>query len=75
MSNEKCNNIRGSSTLNIRNGHQHTDIASLRSVSSDDVSGTIEGHCCSAEARNPAVKQGRRIQLLQVCVLLKCVFF
>lgn len=64
------NNIRVASSINIRNGHNAADVSSLRSVSSDDVSATIEGHCCSAEARNPAVKQGRRIQLLQVIFTL-----
>lgn len=44
----------------------HLDKMSIRSVSSEDVSTTVEGKCCSAAARNPAIKTGRRIQLMQV---------
>lgn len=45
------------------------DTMSIRSISSEDISGSIEGHCCSAEARNPAIKRGRQIQLLQMIIL------
>lgn len=47
-------------------GSNHLDKMSIRSVSSEDVSTTVEGKCCSAAARNPAIKTGRRIQLMQV---------
>ncbi|EDS27829.1 guanylate cyclase [Culex quinquefasciatus] len=56
----------------------HADRASIRSVSSEDVSSLAMGHdggggggggCCSAEAKNPAFKRGRRIQLMQMIVL------
>ncbi|CAD7089726.1 unnamed protein product [Hermetia illucens] len=50
--------------------HSHQpDITSLRSVSSEDVSGAAKGKCCSAAARNPAIKTGRRIQLFQMIIL------
>lgn len=43
------------------------DRMSVRSISSEDISADIEGKkCCSAAARNPAIKTVRRIQLLQV---------
>jgi hypothetical protein len=45
------------------------DSNSMRSTSSEDISGSIEGHCCSAEARNPAIKSGRQLQLLQMIIL------
>jgi len=36
-------------------------------ISSCDVSiSGSEMHCCSAEARNPAMKRGRQLQLIQV---------
>ncbi|XP_018792582.1 PREDICTED: uncharacterized protein LOC108971164 [Bactrocera latifrons] len=47
----------------------HLDKMSIRSISSEDVSATVEGKCCSAAARNPAIKTGRRIQLLQMIIL------
>ncbi|XP_053698462.1 uncharacterized protein LOC128745413 [Sabethes cyaneus] len=51
----------------------HVDSASIKSVSSEDVSmATANWHgkgCCSAEAKNPAFKRGRQIQLLQMIVL------
>ncbi|XP_054740745.1 uncharacterized protein LOC129246184 [Anastrepha obliqua] len=47
----------------------HLDKMSVRSVSSEDVSTAVEGKCCSAAARNPAIKTGRRIQLMQMIIL------
>jgi hypothetical protein len=45
------------------------DDASVRSVSSEDVSyGGMRGQCC-VKAANPAYKRGRRLQLLQMLVL------
>ncbi|XP_055371528.1 uncharacterized protein LOC129605660 [Condylostylus longicornis] len=56
---------------NHQHQHQHqSDKMSVRSISSEDVSTAIEyGNCCSAEARNPAIKTGRRIQLFQMIIL------
>ncbi|XP_067633351.1 uncharacterized protein [Eurosta solidaginis] len=45
------------------------DKLSVRSVSSEDVSTAVGGKCCSAAARNPAIKTGRRIQLMQMIIL------
>lgn len=42
------------------------DKMSIHSVSSEDISASNGGQCCSAAARNPAIKTGRRIQLMQV---------
>lgn len=47
---------------------QQLDKMSIHSISSEDISTTVGGKCCSAAARNPAIKTGRRIQLLQVIV-------
>lgn len=80
MRNGRCHD-KGSPKLNVtnhsghRNGihnnrqhsHHQNDGSSDGSISSEDISGEYEGHCCSAEARNPAIKRGRQIQLLQVC--------
>ncbi|XP_069680500.1 uncharacterized protein [Periplaneta americana] len=45
------------------------DSASVRSVSSEDVSYVgVRGQCC-VKAANPAYKRGRRLQLLQMLVL------
>ncbi|XP_055911221.1 uncharacterized protein LOC129945467 isoform X3 [Eupeodes corollae] len=49
--------------------HHQEDKISIRSISSDDISGALGGRCCSAAARNPAIKTGRRIQLFQMIVL------
>ena len=46
-----------------------TDNASVRSVSSEDVSYVgVRGQCC-VKASNPAYKRGRRLQLLQMLIL------
>lgn len=78
-------NVRIAS-INMKNGHHaagdnsggqgggSSDVVSLRSISSDDVSGATEGQCCSAEARNPVLKKGRRIQLLQVSEIFLYVY-
>lgn len=53
---------------------QQLDKMSIHSISSEDISTTVSGKCCSAAARNPAIKTGRRIQLMQVitcCVIRK----
>lgn len=42
------------------------DKISVRSISSEDISNVGSGRCCSAAARNPAIKTGRRLQLMQV---------
>lgn len=42
------------------------DKISVRSISSEDISSGGNGKCCSAAARNPAIKTGRRLQLMQV---------
>ncbi|CAD7014704.1 unnamed protein product [Ceratitis capitata] len=49
--------------------NNHLDKMSIRSLSSEDVSTAVEGKCCSAAARNPAIKTGRRIQLMQMIIL------
>uniref|UniRef100_A0A1I8PRX9 guanylate cyclase n=2 Tax=Stomoxys calcitrans TaxID=35570 RepID=A0A1I8PRX9_STOCA len=45
------------------------DKMSVHSVSSEDISTSNGGKCCSAAARNPAIKTGRRIQLMQMIIL------
>lgn len=47
---------------------QQLDKMSVHSNSSEDISTTDGGKCCSAAARNPAIKTGRRIQLMQVII-------
>jgi len=42
------------------------DKISVRSISSEDISSGGTGRCCNAAARNPAIKTGRRLQLMQV---------
>uniref|UniRef100_A0A1A9X302 guanylate cyclase n=1 Tax=Glossina brevipalpis TaxID=37001 RepID=A0A1A9X302_9MUSC len=42
---------------------------SVHSTSSEDISTAVEAKCCSAEARNPAIKTGRRLQLMQMIIL------
>lgn len=42
------------------------DKISVRSISSEDISNGGSGRCCNAAARNPAIKTGRRLQLMQV---------
>uniref|UniRef100_A0A1A9VKM1 guanylate cyclase n=1 Tax=Glossina austeni TaxID=7395 RepID=A0A1A9VKM1_GLOAU len=42
---------------------------SVHSISSEDISTAVEAKCCSAEARNPAIKTGRRLQLMQMIIL------
>lgn len=68
MWNGRCHHNQGSPMHHnsIAKNHHQSDMMSVRSISSDDISGAIEGHCCSAEARNPAIKRGRQFQLLQV---------
>ncbi|XP_017835379.1 uncharacterized protein LOC108594751 [Drosophila busckii] len=45
------------------------DKISVRSISSEDISNGGNGRCCSAAARNPAIKTGRRLQLMQMIIL------
>ncbi|XP_043066597.1 uncharacterized protein [Drosophila bipectinata] len=45
------------------------DKISVRSISSEDISSGGNGKCCSAAARNPAIKTGRRLQLMQMIIL------
>ena len=68
------------------NHHQHSlsqqqlqstnqlDKMSIHSISSEDISTTVGGKCCSAAARNPAIKTGRRIQLMQVSRIITIFF-
>lgn len=59
--------IQNQSNLNIRNGPSNGDTSSMRSVSSEDISTSdLPSYCCSSNATNPAIKSGRRFQLLQV---------
>nr|XP_029733821.1 uncharacterized protein LOC109405405 isoform X1 [Aedes albopictus]XP_029733822.1 uncharacterized protein LOC109405405 isoform X1 [Aedes albopictus]XP_029733823.1 uncharacterized protein LOC109405405 isoform X1 [Aedes albopictus] len=56
------------------NNLAHMDSASIRSISSEDISTAAAANwhgkgCCSAEAKNPAFKRGRQIQLMQMIVL------
>lgn len=53
------------------------DKMSIHSISSEDISTTVGGKCCSAAARNPAIKTGRRIQLMQVSanITIKTMIF
>lgn len=77
MWNGKCNlakeppsnALQTQTNLNIRNG-QRNDSASMRSISSEDISTSDlpSTCCCSSNATNPAIKSGRRFQLLQVCL-------
>lgn len=78
MWNGKCNpgkepppgSMQNQNDLNIRNGPAN-DTSSMRSVSSEDISTSdLPTACCSSNATNPAIKSGRRFQLLQVCVFL-----
>lgn len=75
MWNGKCNpakdppvgTIQNQNNLSIRNGPAN-DTSSMRSVSSEDISTSdLPSACCSSNATNPAIKSGRRFQLLQVC--------
>ncbi|XP_031627256.1 uncharacterized protein LOC116343374 [Contarinia nasturtii] len=77
MWNGKCNLAKGTpsgpiqnqNNLNIRNGSTN-DTCSLRSVSSEDISTSdLPSTCCSSNATNPAIKSGRRFQLLQMIIL------
>ncbi|SPP75897.1 uncharacterized protein LOC117592705 [Drosophila guanche] len=45
------------------------DKISVRSISSEDISNGGTGRCCNAAARNPAIKTGRRLQLMQMIIL------
>ncbi|XP_002074778.3 uncharacterized protein LOC6652499 [Drosophila willistoni] len=45
------------------------DKISVRSISSEDISNGGSGKCCSAAARNPTIKTGRRLQLMQMIIL------
>ncbi|XP_016941251.4 uncharacterized protein [Drosophila suzukii] len=45
------------------------DKISVRSISSEDISSGGTGRCCNAAARNPAIKTGRRLQLMQMIIL------
>ncbi|XP_037955770.1 uncharacterized protein LOC119685537 [Teleopsis dalmanni] len=63
---EQCHGKRGQKMLV---SSKPVDKLSVRSMSSEDVSVSYKNACCSAAARNPAIKTGRRIQLLQMIVL------
>ncbi|XP_056644589.1 receptor-type guanylate cyclase gcy-8 isoform X2 [Diorhabda carinulata] len=52
----------------IQNNIQEGDDASLRSLSSEDVSQAPRGYCC-AKSINPADGRGRKLHLLQMLVL------
>ena len=56
--------------MSPRNGSCMAEVSSVRSLSSDDVSGTkSRKKSCWARATDPAHRRGRRIQLLQMLVL------
>ncbi|XP_072749417.1 uncharacterized protein [Anoplolepis gracilipes] len=57
--------------MSPRNGSCVAEVSSVRSLSSDDVSGTKVNRkkSCWARATDPAHRRGRRIQLLQMLVL------
>ncbi|XP_018346873.1 PREDICTED: uncharacterized protein LOC108751280 [Trachymyrmex septentrionalis] len=57
--------------MSPRNGSCVAEVSSVRSLSSDDVSGTKANRkkSCWARATDPAHRRGRRIQLLQMLVL------
>ncbi|KAH8357811.1 hypothetical protein KR200_009768 [Drosophila serrata] len=60
----------GSSLLMVPTHHNlQLDKISVRSISSEDISSAGGGKCCSAAARNPAIKTGRRLQLMQMIIL------
>lgn len=64
--------------LNIRNNiGQTNDTVSVRSISSEDMSTSdLPTTCCNSNATNPAIKSGRRFQLLQVfSFLIHCFWF
>ncbi|KAH8372128.1 hypothetical protein KR093_010123, partial [Drosophila rubida] len=67
------NGSGGSSGLLLVPTHTHhnlqLDKISVRSISSEDISNGGSGRCCSAAARNPAIKTGRRLQLMQMIIL------
>lgn len=62
---------RGLLSMSPRNGSCVAEVSSVRSLSSDDVSGTKANRkkSCWARATDPAHRRGRRIQLLQMLVL------
>lgn len=68
LANEPSSNtLQVPTNLTIRNG-QANDTTSMRSISSEDIStADVPTTCCSLTATNPAIKSGRRFQLLQVC--------
>lgn len=75
LAKENPNASQTESNLNIRNG-QATDTASMRSVSSEDISTSdLPTTCCNSNATNPAIKSGRRFQLLQVGVFQMFIVF
>lgn len=63
--------------LNIRNNiGQTNDTVSVRSISSEDISTSdLSTTCCNSNATNPAIKSGRRFQLLQVFSFCKILFY
>lgn len=80
MWNGKCNLAKEAppgmvqNNLNIRNGPWN-DTSSMRSVSSEDISTSdLPTLCCNSNATNPAIKSGRRFQLLQVKLLSLYLF-
>lgn len=62
--------VRATSNQHLQSQIQ-LDKMSVHSISSEDISTTTGGKCCSAAARNPAIKTGRRIQLMQVITLVE----
>lgn len=71
FSTEQFNFHRVLFSMSPRNGSCVTEVSSVRSLSSDDVSGTKANRkkSCWARATDPAHRRGRRIQLLQMLVL------
>ncbi|XP_017024987.1 uncharacterized protein [Drosophila kikkawai] len=67
---EMTNPSGGGSLLMVPTHHNlQLDKISVRSISSEDISSAGGGKCCSAAARNPAIKTGRRLQLMQMIIL------
>lgn len=57
--------------INLMITIQEQDKMSQHSSSSEDISAAnMDGGSCSAAIRNPAIKTGRQIQLMQVIIIL-----
>ncbi|XP_030381562.1 uncharacterized protein LOC115629245 [Scaptodrosophila lebanonensis] len=67
---DMSNCVKPGEELVVTTHHNHQlDRMSVRSISSEDISSGGTGRCCSAAARNPAIKTGRRLQLMQMIIL------